>query len=80
MHCLEPLQCVMVCIDLEQHRHQVWAELDDGPVDGEAIQFRGGVFFLSLVEGVRGTANNALFAFPYLCKDCAEACSGGVGI
>ena len=70
----------MVRIHLERYRHQVWAELGDGPYDGEALQFRGGVGFLRLVKGARGTANNALLAFLYLREDCTEACCGGVGI
>ena len=79
-HRLKPLQRVVVGIDFERHRHQVGAEFGNGPEDGEALQFRGGVGFLRLVEGARGTANNALLAFPYLCEDCSEAFSRGVGV
>ena len=79
-HRLKPLQSVVVGIDFERHRHQVGAELGNGPDDGESFQFRGGVGFLRLVEGARGTTNNALLAFSYLCKNCSEACSGGVGV
>ena len=79
-HRLEPLQRVMVCINFECHRHQVGVEFGNSPDDGEALQFCGGVGFLRLVDGARGTANNALLAFPDLCEDCAEACGEGVGI
>ena len=70
----------MVSIYFERHRHQVGTELGNGPDDGEAFQFSGGVGFLRLVEGARGTANNAFLAFSYLCEDSFEACGGGVGV
>ena len=55
-HRLKPLQLVVVGIDFKRHRHQVGVEFGNGPDDGEALQFRGGVVFLRLVEGARGTA------------------------
>ena len=79
-HRLKLLQRVVVSIDFERHQHQVGAELGNSPDDGEALQFRGGVGFLRLVEGARGTANNALLAFSYLGENCSEICSGGVGV
>ena len=68
----------MVGVDLE--RHQVRSELRDGPDDGEALQFGGGIRFFGLAEGARGAADDALLALPYLREDCAEACCRRVGI
>ena len=79
-HHLQPLQCVVVGVDLKWHRHQVRSELRDGPDDGEALQFGGGIRFFRLVEGARSTADDVLLAFPYLCEDCAEACCRRVAI
>ena len=50
-HRLKPLQCVVVGVDFEQLGHHVGAEFCDSPDDGEALQLRGRVGFLRLVEG-----------------------------
>ena len=73
-HCLEPLQSVVVCVDLEGHGHEVWSELCNGPNDGEAFQLGGGVGLLRLVGGARRSADDDLLAFPDLSEDYAEAC------
>ena len=73
-HRLQPLQRVVVSVDLKWHRYQVRSELCDGPDDGEALQLGGGIYFFCLVEGARCTADDALFAFPDLSEDCAETC------
>ena len=65
----------MVRIYLKWHGHEVWTELSHGPYNGEAFQFSGGIGFLSLVEGSRGAADDALLSSADLCQDCAEACS-----
>ena len=73
-HRLEPLQSVVVGINLKRYGHQIRSELCDGPDDGKTLQLGGGIRFLGLVEGSRGAADDALFTFPDLSKDCAEAC------
>ena len=70
----------MVGVDLERHGHEVWPELRNGPNNGEALQFSGGVGFLRLVEGARRAADDALLAFPDLSEDCSESCSQRVRI
>ena len=55
-------------------------EFGDGPDDGEALQFSGGVCFLRLVKGVRGTTNDVPLAFLYLSEDSSEACGGGIDV
>ena len=72
-HRLQPLQRVVVGVDLKWHQHQVRSELCDVPDDG-------GIRFFRLVEEARSAADDALLAFPYLCEDCAEACRRRVGI
>ena len=79
-HRPQPLQRLVVGVDLKWHRHQVRSELCDGPDDGEALQLGGWVRFLCLVEGARGAADDALLAFPDLSEDCAETCGRCVGI
>ena len=70
----------MIRINFEWHRHQVGTELGNGPDDGEALQFSGGVGLLRLVKGARGTADDALLSFAYLREDSSEACGGGIGV
>ena len=70
----------MIGVDLKCHKHQVRAELYDGPDDGEALQFGDGISFFRLVEGARSTADDALLTFPQLREDCAKACRRCVGI
>ena len=41
-HRLQPLQHVLVGVDLKWHRHQVRSELCDSPDDGETLQLGGG--------------------------------------
>ena len=79
-HRLEPLQSVVVGINLKRYGHQIGSELCDGPDDGETLQLGGGIRFLGLVEGSRGAANDALFTFPDLSKDCAKACGRRVRV
>ena len=52
----------------------------DGPDDGKALQFSGGVCFLRLVEEARDTTNDALLAFLHLSEDSSEAYGGGIGV
>ena len=70
----------MVGVDFKRHGHQVGAEFSNGPDDGEALQFGGGVSFFRLVEGARSTADNALLTLPHLREDLAEAGRGCVGV
>ena len=70
----------MVCKDLERHGHEVWPEFCYRPDDGQALQFGDGVGLLSLVEGPRSAADDALFAITDLSQDRTEACSRWVGI
>ena len=79
-HCFEPLQSVVVRVNLEWHRHEVWSELCNGPNNGEAFQLSGGVGFLCLVEGATRKADDTFFAFPDLSKNRVEACSRRVRI
>ena len=79
-HCLEPLQRVMVRINLEWHSHEARTELHNGPDNSETFQFSGGVGLLSLVEWPWGTTDDTLFALPDLRQYCAEACSRRVRI
>ena len=72
-HRLEPLQSVVVGINLKRYGHQIRSELCNGPDDGETLQLGGGIRFLGLLEGSRGAADDALFTFPDLSQDCAEA-------
>ena len=72
-HRLQPLQRVVVGVDLKWHRHQVRLELCDAPDDGE-------ICFFCLVEGALRAADNELLAFPDLNEDCAEVCCRRVGI
>ena len=65
---------------LKWHNHEVWTELSHSPYNGEAFQLGGGVGFFSLVEGLLGTADDALPAFADLCQDCAKACGRLVGV
>ena len=69
------MQSVVVSVDLKRYGHQIRSELCDGPDYGETLQLGGGIRFFRLVEGLRGAADDALFTFPDLSKDCAEACS-----
>ena len=80
LHCLEPLQSVVVRVHVEWQSHQVRTELRNGPDNGETLQLSGGVGLLGLVERPRRTADDAFFAFPDLCQYCAEACSRRVRI
>ena len=70
----------MVGVDLKRYGHQIRSELCDGPDDGETLPLGGGIRFLCLVEGSRSTADDALFTFPDLSKDCAEACGRRVRV
>ena len=70
----------MVCEDLEWHGHEVWPEFGYSPDDGQALQFGGVVDLLSLVEGPRSAADDALFAIADLSQDRTEAYSRCVGI
>ena len=63
----------MICEYLEWHGHEVWTELSHSPYNGEAFQLGGGIGFLSLVEGSRSEADDALLAVADLRQDCAEA-------
>ena len=49
-HCFEPLQGIVVHINLEWHSHEVGTKLGNGPNDCETFQFGSGVGLLSLVE------------------------------
>ena len=70
----------MVSVYLEWHSHEVRPELGYRPHDSQALQFGGGVGFLSLVEGSESAANDAFLAIADLSQDSAEASGGGVGI
>ena len=70
----------MVSVYLEWHSHEVRPELGYRPHDSQALQFGGGVGFLSLVEGSGSAANDAFLAIADVSQDSAEANSGGVGI
>ena len=70
----------MICVDLEWHRHEVWSELGNRPCDNQALQFGGRVGFLSLVEGPRSVADDALLAITDLGQNSTEAYGGGVGV
>ena len=65
---------------LEWHGHEVWTELSHSLYNGEAFQLGGGIGFLSLVEGSRSAADDALLAVADLRQDCAEACGRRVGV
>ena len=79
-HCFEPLECVVICVNLEWHRHEVWSELGDHPYDSQALQFGGRVGFFSLVEGSRSTADDVLLAIPDLGQNSTKARGGGIGV
>ena len=70
----------MVCEYLEWHSHEVRTELSHRPYNGEAFQIGGGIGFLSLVEGSRSAADDALLAIADLSQDCEEACGQRVGV
>ena len=80
LHRLEPLECVMICVDLKWHRHEVRSEFRYRPYDSQALQFGGRVGFLSLVEDSGSAADNELLVIPDLGQDSTEACGGGVGL
>ena len=65
---------------LEWHGHEVRTEFSHSPDNGQALQFGGGIGLLSLVEGPRSAADDALFTVADLSQDCAEACGRCVGI
>ena len=65
---------------LEWHSHEVRTELSHSPYNGQALQLGGGIGFLSLVEGPRCAADDALLAIADLSQDCAEARGRRVGI
>ena len=65
---------------LEWHSHEVRTELSHGPYNGQALQLGGGIGLLSLVEGPRSAADDALLAVVDLRQDCAEACGRRVGV
>ena len=77
---LEPLQSVVVGINLKRCGHQIRSELCDGPDHSETLQLGGGIRFLGLVEASRGAADDALFTFPDLSQGCAEACGRRVSV
>ena len=79
-HRFKPLECIMVSVYLKWHSHEVRPELGYRPHDSQALQFGGGVGFLSLVEGSGSAANDALLAIADLSQDSAEASGGCVGI
>ena len=70
----------MVSIYLKRHSHEVRPELGYRPHDSQALQFGGGVGFLSLVEGSGSAANDALLAIADLSQNSTEASGGGVSI
>ena len=65
---------------LEWHSHEVRMEISHSPYNGQALQLGGAIGFLSLVEGPRNAADEALLAIADLSLDCAEACVRCVGI
>ena len=65
--------------DLEWHSHEIRTELSHSPYNGQALQFSGGIGFLSLVEGPRSAADDALLTVADLSQDCAEACGRRIG-
>ena len=65
---------------LEWHSHEVRTELSHSPYNGQSFQLGGGIGFLSLVEGPRSAADDALLAIADLSQDCAEACGRLVGV
>ena len=70
----------MVSVYLEGHSHEVRPELGYHPHDSQALQFRGRVGLLSLVESPGNAADDALLAIVDLSQDSTEACGGGVGV
>ena len=70
----------MIRIYLKWHGHEVWTELSPSPYNDEALQFGGRVGLFSLIEGSRGTADDALPAFADLRQDCAKTCGWRVGL
>ena len=68
-HRLEPLERIMVSVYLKWHSHEVRPELGYRPHDSQALQFGGGVGFLSLVEGSGSAADDALLAIADLSQD-----------
>ena len=80
-HRFEPLERIMVSIYLKWHSYfEVRPELGYYPHDSQALQFGGGVGFLSLVEGSGGATDDALLAIADLSQDSTEASGGGVSI
>ena len=65
---------------LEWHSHEVRTELSHGPYNGQALQLGGGIGLLSLVEGPRSAADDALLAVVDLRQDCAEASGRCMGV
>ena len=59
----------MVCKYLEWHSHEVRTEPSHSPYNGQALQLGGGIGFLSLVEGPRSAADDALLAIADLSQD-----------
>ena len=70
----------MVSIYLKWHSHEVRPELGYRPRDSQALQFGGGVGFLSLVEGSGSATDDALLAIADLRQDSTKASGGGVCI
>ena len=70
----------MVSIYLKWHSHEVLPELGYRPHDSQALQFGGGVGFLSLVEGSGSAKDDALLAIANLSQDSTEASGRGVSI
>ena len=70
----------MVSIYLKCHSHEVRPELGYRPHDSQALQFGGGVGFLSLVEGSGSATDDELLAITDLRQDSTEVSGGGVCI
>ena len=64
---------------LEWHSHEVRTELSHSPYNGQALQLGGGIGFISLVEGPRNAADDALLAIADLSQDCNEAWGRRIG-
>ena len=70
----------MVSIHLKWHSHEVRPELGYRPHDSQALQFGGGVGFLSLVEGSGSATDDALLVIADLSQDSTEASGGSICI
>ena len=68
-HGFQPLQGVVVSVDLVGHSHEIRPEFGHCPDDSEAFEFGSGVGLFSLIKGMGSAADDPFLALLNLSQD-----------